>query len=142
MTGIRIKLNGFQAGKRKWEINAQQFEQKGSVALAAFGQEAVGWLKDQAYAGAFGPPKRWGSGPPLIKTGVYINSIQPDTRGLEMEIKPNGSNRHMSNEALGALLEHGWPGSPARPHWRFLGLWIEKNGAARVGAILSRELFQ
>ncbi len=141
MITVKIKGTGFKEGAALFTKNGRRYRALVGRALKGYGDEAVGWLKEKAYAGAFGPPKRRGKGPPLIKTRVYIESIKAKLRSMGFEITPTGPNVRMSNEALGDLLEHGYGDIPARPHWRPFSEYVKRTAAKRIGDRLTNELF-
>lgn len=107
-------------------------------ALQELGDHCVEKLKTEAEAGAYGPPKVRGSGPPLIKTHNYISSFRATVKGGLLSIGPTGMNERMSNEALGELLEYGSGGIPARPHMRPMTLYIERIAAEFLGPRILR----
>lgn len=139
---LSVKLYGFAEGRGQLKRMQRGYRRVAAAALLDFGNEAVQKLKNDASAGAFGPPKRKDDGkPPLIDTFVYINSYKAVAVGeLELAIIAEGDNLNMSNAALAELLEYGSTKIAARPHLRVLGVWAEANMPTKVGEKIARGL--
>lgn len=140
MIRVRVKQQGFAEGARFFDQAGAKYRSAVARALADYGEYSIGWFRGQIMAGAFGPPKRRGSGPPLYKTGNYAGSFRAVISGMNLGILPTGQNRRMPNEVLAAVLEGGQGGSPPRPHWAIFGFWIQRNGARDIGRRVRREL--
>lgn len=101
-----------------------------------FGDEEAERLKAQLWANGFGvPPKAREDGkPPLIDSAKYVNGYIAVVQGTTLSLFSQGMNDHMSNEALGEVLEYGSFPSPPRPHLRPFALQME----SREGIIADR----
>ena len=142
MFGIAVTGDMDQAAD-EWKERASGYDGNLQMALTDFGEAAVAKLQADAHAGRFGPDKKKppGVGPPLIDSGNYISSIQAESLGSDLQIKPTGSNTYMSNEALGELLEYGSSKMPARPHFRKILRWMRSNMAREFGDPLYAQVF-
>jgi len=106
--------------------------------LRRFADAKVKWLKAFILSNMVHPHKLHDDGKPtLFDSGKYLRGIKATVENGNLEIKPTGNNDHMSNEALGELLEWGAKGYPARPHWRILGLEVNNSLEA-----LGRDIFK
>jgi hypothetical protein len=137
-----VKSNEWRAAVEMLKEAGSSVEDVVSKAMMKVSNEAVKRLQKSARAGAFGPPKKRGSGPPLIDTGNYIDSWKvTQVSPFEADIGPTGQNTYLSNQALGTLLEYGTKTMPARPHMRSIARWMDKTGHKRLGKEVRDGLF-
>jgi hypothetical protein len=141
---IKVSISGFSEGIEKIQEARLRLPKVVGEQLQVFGNEGIIWLKKRVYANTLGlAPKRRDDGkPPLIDTGVYIESYEVIIESdFTMGIMASGMNTVMSNQALAELLEFGWGEVPARPHLRpLVAYMLSRTGV--LGARIVRELFK
>lgn len=137
---ITVKLTGFDEGIALFRKASKDFNRVAEEELLRFGKEAVVYLQDRARNNMFGlPPKKRNNGqPPLIDSAKYINGYVALIEKGTLVIFSEGTNDHMTNQALGELLEWGNASLnlPARPHIRPTAVWMRQRTP-----VLGRRIF-
>ena len=131
---IKVTLGGFSEGAAELRRMRAKYPKAVEAATLAMAQEALDKLRDDAWAGAFGPPKRRPNGKPtLIDSEKYLNGYFVMRIGRGAAVDVQGQNDNMSNKALQGVLEYGRGDIAARPHLRIIQAWVNRVYVEKIG---------
>ncbi len=136
---LTVTVHGLEAGIDLFSRALNELPAAKLKAEEAFANKVKDRFTKAAMSGGYGQAKK--GNPALYDSGKYVNSWQVQRQDGGVTLGPTGMNDHMSNEALGELLEWGSGSVAAIPHLRPLQLYVHDNYASEVGQAILTMLF-